>query len=392
MSQKFSQPPDVDSNVTFGGEGMTGVESAITVADSRFTPKITTAQGRIRFVDEKPIDWGRVQRFLEPAAHHGMWSNRGPAWHAACQAFAEHMGLRKGQWVVPVANGGIALEALAGLLSVKHGGEMRWAVSAFGFANSNRGLFAAAQIVDCNLNGILDVDLIDPNTVDGILVTNVFGLRDDFKHEIAWALRHGKKILIDNAAGLGPQPPNAPYQSFSLHHTKPYGIGEGGLMMLPEDDVEPALRLLEYTQISPLEAKFWVNNGKISEVSVALHLERLEKVNAWRPKFIEQAKKVEEAARLEGLVPFYDGEAVATSVPVLAPGTVPPSAIQISEITLGKYYKPLAPRPIANKLYDRILNVPSHPDMAVVDKDDLRMMFRDVLARSTAQNEGKSSS
>lgn len=371
---------------------MPNVESAITAADELFIPKITTTQGRIRFVDEKPIDWARVHRFLEPAAHHGMWSNRGPAWHAACQAFAEHMGLRKDQRVVPVANGGIALEALAGLLSVKHGGEMRWAVSAFGFANSNRGLFAEAQIVDCNWDGVLDVNLVDPDKIDGILVTNVFGLRGDFQHEIAWAQRHGKNILIDNAAGLGPKIPNAPYQSFSLHHTKPYGIGEGGLMMLPEDEVEPALRLLEYTRISPLEAKFWVNNGKISEVSVALHLERLEKVDVWRPDFIKQARKVAEAARLEGLEPFYDGDAVATSVPVLAPGTVPPSAIQISEITLGKYYKPLAPRPIANNLYDRILNVPSHPDMAVVDKDDLRMMFRDVLARSKAQNEGKSSS
>lgn len=371
---------------------MPNVERAITAADELFIPKITTAQGRIRFVDEKPIDWGRVQRFLEPAAHHGMWSNRGPAWHAACQAFAEHMGLRKDQTVVPVANGGIALEALAGLLSVKHGGAMSWAVSAFGFANSSRGLFAEAQIVDCNWDGVLDVNLIEPNKIDGILVTNVFGLRSDFQHEIAWAQHHGKKILIDNAAGLGPQVPNAPYQSFSLHHTKPYGIGEGGLMMLPEDEVEPALRLLEYTPISPLEAKFWVNNGKISEVSVALHLARLEKVDVWRPDFIEQARKVAAAARLEGLEPFYDGDAVATSVPVLAPGTVPPSAIQVSEITLGKYYQPLAPHPIANSLYDRILNVPSHPDMAAVDQEEIRVMFRKVLARSKAQNEGKSAS
>ena len=371
---------------------MPNIESAITAADQLFIPKITTAQGRIRFVDEKPIDWDRVHRFLEPAAHHGMWSNRGPAWHAACKVFAEHMGLRGGQTVVPVANGGIALEALAGLLSVKHGGEMRWAVSAFGFANSNRGFFAAAQIVDCNLDGVLDVDLIDPNTIDGILVTNVFGLRGNFQYEIAWAQRHGKKILIDNAAGLGPQIPDAPYQSFSLHHTKPYGIGEGGLMMLPEDEVEPALRLLEYTPISPLEAKFWVNNGKISEVSVALHLARLEKVDVWRPKFIEQAEKIAAAARLEGLVPFYDGDAVATSVPVLAPETVPPTAIQVSEITLGKYYQPLAPQPTANSLYDRILNVPSHPDMDAVTQEEIRVMFRKVLARAKAQNEGKTSS
>ena len=354
------------------------VQREIDKADADFIPKITTDRGRVAFVDTKDIPWDRVQRFLEPSAHHEMWTNRGPAWHAASAAFARHMGLPADRTVLPVANGGMALEALASLHASRRGHPLRWAVSAFGFPNTTRGAFTDSLVVDCTKDGLLDVVSINPDSVDGIVVTNPFGIRDRFEQVVSWAADHDKVLLLDNAAGIGPTIPEIDYQSFSLHQTKPYGMGEGGLVLVPSAEAEAVLRLLEYTPLSDTEARFWVNNGKISDFAIALHLARLESAPNWRAAFKRQAERLCEAAVSEGFTPFFTGTPVATSLPFLASDPLPFSALKGSELTLGKYYKPLAPKTRTMEIFAHIVNVPSHPDVASLDNQSLRQVFRHV--------------
>jgi hypothetical protein len=355
--------------------------------------EIVDAPGVVSFVENKPIDTQRVADFLGGAAMFNRWANRGPAWHAVSDAYAAYFANMAGKRVVPVANGGIALEALANLHSMRAGRPLRWCVSSFSFLNTGRGLFADAITVDCDGTGVLSLDAVralDPGSFDGLVVTNPFGLLRDFDAFATWQRETGKPLLIDNAAGIGPDVPDLAYQSFSLHHTKPYGVGEGGLAVVPEDDFEEFLGLLEYKPLPSDALSYWINNGKVSELSCASHLVRLETAPVWVPLYHEQAQRITQLALAAGLRPLLPGcdfgiqsaAAPAMSLPFVAPHAVPVEALRNDRFCMAKYYKPLARTATATALYDRLLNVPSHADMAQVPDAEIRRVLDTMLERT----------
>ena len=116
--------------------------------------------------------------------------------------------------------------------------EMRWVTQSFTFPPSAQGPLSTAQIVDINEKFSLDLDQLDPETLDGIIVTNIFGNVVDISKYVDWSNRHRKFLVFDNAA--------TPYTFYkgsnscnygngsiiSFHHTKPLGFGEGGAIIV----------------------------------------------------------------------------------------------------------------------------------------------------------------
>ncbi len=278
---------------------------------------------------------------------------------------------------MPCANGGVALEAMARLLALEAGRPLRWVGSAFSFQNLGRGYFAGMTFVDCDARGVMDIEAVrrlDPDSFDGLVVVNPFGLMRDFSAHIAFARETGKALLFDNAAGVDRTLPDWPWQSLSLHHTKPYGAGEGGLALVPAEAAAALYGLLDYGP-APEDPAAWLNNGKISDIACAFHLDRLERVGDWAPLYHAQAARVARLAAETGLRPVrpYDGDAApATSWVYLADGPVRVENLRESRrVTYAKYYKPLAPLPRTLALYERLVNVPTHPDMARLGDGEL---------------------
>jgi dTDP-4-amino-4,6-dideoxygalactose transaminase len=359
------------------------VETAMAdIVDSYADSHATEGPSTVSFVERKPVDSARIFRFLEGAETYNRWANRGPAWYALSKAYETHFSNLEGKRVIPCANGGMALEALIALHEVRAGRRLRWCVSAFGFANTGRGRLSDALKIDCDARGVLSIQKLrrlDPESFDGVIVTNPFGLLKDFSTFTKWQEETGKPLLIDNAAGVSPAVPNLPYQSLSLHHTKPYGFGEGGLAVVPEDEAEAVLRLLEYTQLEAAEAPYWVNNGKLSELAASGQLMRLETQPEWAPLYQMQAIRIEAIAASIGLEPLLSSDVPAMSRPFLAPVPVTVSALSNDRFIIGKYYKPLSPTPEAGRIYEHIVNIPSHPDMQRVSRAEIEAVLRHVL-------------
>jgi dTDP-4-amino-4,6-dideoxygalactose transaminase len=206
------------------------------------------------------------------------------------------------------------------------------------------------------------------------VVTNVFGLWRDFEAYIAFARTSGKAMLIDNAAGIDQQVPDWPYQAFSLHHTKPYGIGEGGFLLSPRDEAETIYQLLNYGKVDGANRSQWLNNGKLSDIACAYHLDRLAQHGDWAPRYREQATRIAKIAVNAGLRPLIPTEGVplATSHAYLAPQPVPLERLQQSRrLTFGKYYKPLSADATARGIFDCLVNIPTHPDIASLSDEEL---------------------
>ena len=325
---------------------------------------------QVAFVENKDFDPQRIAALLEACRDVNQWANRGPLYRRLADAYAAHLNLDESRTVTPCANAGLALEALARLQQQIHGRKLRWVASAFSFKNVGRGHFADAEIVDCDAMGVLDLAALtglDPESYDGILLVNPQGLMTGFDAILDFATRAGKTVLIDNAAGLNHAVPDWPWQVFSLHHTKPYGFGEGGLALTPAEHAEDLYALFDYGDV-PVEPGLWLNNAKLSDVSCAFHLDRLERVSDWAPRYGEQRDRVVKIAAGLGLRPLALGPDTppTTSVPFLAPRPISRDVLHSAprRMTMAKYYDPLRPCPIACELFEHLLNVPTHPDMA----------------------------
>lgn len=337
-----------------------GNQSAVVSGQAARSPR------RVAFIEAKTIDHERIQELLARCSAFNHWANRGPLYEELSRSYHGFMNVGPDRAVVPCANGGIALEAMARLNVLKAGRPLRWVVSAFSFRNLARGYFADCLIVDCDQTGMLCLDeltALSHGDYDGIIVTNPFGLARDFSAYEEFAAAHGKLLMLDNAAGTDRQIPECRYQSFSLHHTKPFGVGEGGLAVVPAGEAEDFYALIDYGDLPEPATALWLNNGKLSDIACAYQLARLEAFEDWRSGYVKEAERVNEIAYKAGLLPLMrvEAETIATSVPFVADRPLPLEHFGNEHLVLGKYYKPLARMPNALDIYERLVNVPSHP-------------------------------
>ncbi|NND22277.1 MAG: hypothetical protein HKO14_09320 [Silicimonas sp.] len=329
------------------------------------------------FVENKHPNAARIAGLLERSALANFWANRGPVYQRLAQSYADYIHRPRGTAIVPLANGGIALEAMARRHAVKAGRRLRWVASAYSFQNLGRGYFADVHFLDCDSQGLLDIEALnalDPDSYDGIILTNPFGLFAASLTPYAnFANALGKALIVDNASGLHSQIANIRWQALSLHHTKPFGMGEGGLALVPENEAEALYDLVNYTPETAMPGH-WLQNGKLSDISAAYLLDRLEQLVDWGPRYLAQRQRVIDIAADCGLTPLAmpETDIPMTSMPFLAPSPVPLEAIERTRhLTYAKYYRPLAGLPEVTRLFAHLVNIPCHGDVAKLSDDQI---------------------
>jgi len=336
----------------------------------------------IKFVNQKFPDMARISSLLEICAAQNTWANRGPLYEKLANDYSAHFGLTSACSITPCANAGIALEAMARVLASREDRKLKWVGSAFSFQNLGRGFFADMTLLDCTEQGLLDLDRVrelPSDSFDGIIVVNPFGLFQDFSEYTAFSQETGKFLLIDNAAGISRSMPDWPWQALSLHHTKPYGMGEGGLALTPSEASGELYSLLNYGPV-PRDAASWLNNGKLSDIACAFLIERLEKAPEWEPLYLEQSARVHRIASGLGFSPIrpFGVTAPAMSWGYIGPNEIPLERVmETRRLTFAKYYKPLAESPKTKALYAHLVNIPTHPDVAALTDGELE----DEIAR-----------
>jgi dTDP-4-amino-4,6-dideoxygalactose transaminase len=139
---------------------------------------------------------------------------------------------------------------------------------------------------------LVDVDAktwrVTPQALDAALahtgagaaiVVCPFGLKSDWSAHIEVARARSAILIIDNAAGLGVARANVErspsvFEIYSLHATKPFGIGEGGVIFAHRDSADllrSAMNFgLPWRPGKPNTA--WGVNGKLSELHAAVGL------------------------------------------------------------------------------------------------------------------------
>jgi len=233
-----------------------------------------------------------------------------------------------------------------------------------------------------------------------VMLVAPFGVTQDFTQHVALCAAAGATVVVDNAAGLGGGPRQRRslrgdgFEVFSLHATKPFGIGEGGAVLA---DVKSAQALRSSINFGLPQAggtsPNWGINGKMPEVLAAIGLAVLRGFpDVVRVRRQQAARYVELLERFDGIVFRRQlTEAPWQVFPCLLPSGTVTEAFLAETARMGlevrRYYRPSLADwgglecaddcSVAHDLAERMVTLPIYPR---TDDDEIAEMHGIVAA------------
>lgn len=332
---------------------------------------------KVSWVNHKEIDFDNIKARLNVSMRTNQMTNYGPVVRSLENYFMKELGIDKDKTVIAVANGAVGLHALVSGIEMIHGKKL-YATQAFTFPCSAQGSLIDSVIIDVDEDMGIDLEQVDVEKIDGIIVTNLFGHTTQISKYTEWAKQHNKILIFDNATVSktlyqGSNALNYGIGSIvSLHHTKPIGYGEGGLIIVDKKYEENIRRCINFGFNLEKGILKWNRNGsnyKMSEISAAFILEYLKIFPSMVSKHIELYKYFLECIKDVNVITFpnfSDGIPFVSCIPVIFNKPITTDhlyQLELLGITGRKYYNPLENKPKSTDIYDRILCLPCHIDL-----------------------------
>lgn len=362
-----------------------------------------TPSDPLPFIENKIYDHQRLSELLSLSVKANHHANGGPVVRLLENMVASLCRLPEHRRVVAVCNGTAALHIACGLHALDTGApQFRWVTSAFNFFSGHVGPLSGSTALDCDPKGRFDLDALrglPMNSYDGVIYTNVFAQQSDWDDIAKFCAENGKRFVIDNATGLLDRPnsardPGAPIEIISAHHTKPWGVGEGGFVICDASQEATVRQLSNFAAGLPSGSQFAASNYKLSDLAAAAIIDRLERM-PWWGRFYNWQERRMHSLMIDadcGIEPFC-----GTTVPLSPRAHSPflcanPVSILDADgpVTLRKYYRPLPsdrPTPNATDLFSRIFSLSNAPEMRLVPNEEIIAHIRQVHDASTG-NEG----
>ncbi len=356
----------------------------------------------VSFIENKVYDQSRIDDFLSLSTAQNHHANSGPVSSLLERTLAGILSLPKGREVVAVSSGTAALH-LAAAIETGQRPNMRWVASAFNFFSCGIGPLSNSHILDCDKNGRFDLEALKAlplDSYDGVVYTNIFAQQTSWDDVADFCRVNQKAFVVDNATGLFSRPqssygPDAPMEAISAHHTKPWGVGEGGFVICSSEQAATVRQLANFGGSLSVESARWATNAKLSDLASAAILDRLEQADFWMRYYQAQEVRMHSIVRdAERNIRSFGIPGKITTVrahtPFLAPHPVDlkhPDAD--GPVTLRKYYKPVrtghpenVATPNADDLFARIFCLSNAPEMRTVPNAEIITQVRKLIDAS----------
>lgn len=343
--------------------------------------------------------------FLATAYHQGQFSNYGPVVKQLEQEIAKTY-CQSDREAVLVANGTAGL--IATLLALNVRGSV--VVPAFTFpATAQAVCLAGCTPVFCDVGQ--DSWELDPEALDKVLASNnvsavihvrVYGFCRSLDGIETVVQPFGVPLVVDAAAALGGRVDEVTWtgqsgdaEVFSLHATKVFGIGEGGVVIAPPVLAGRIRRAINFGLMGSQVAMPGFN-GKISEFQAAVGLSVLKRLKDFIARRTEIADSYRQAFydRPGILHPYQPGFPPWQTYPLLLPCGV---NMDLLLHTLGegglecrRYYNPPLHKtavwgtnirlPVTEDLSARMICLPIYSDMTDAEQSDIVTIFRKAIA------------
>ena len=341
----------------------------------------------INWVPKKSINHNLVKTYLSNTEETGHFTNYGPNVRLLEEKTRQYFEIDETKAVIVVNNGSTAIQVLAAAIEYVQNRDLKWATQGFTFPPSAQCNLSDVAIVDIDREGGIDIAQID-DSIDGVIITNIFGNVVNIDKYETWARENNKYLIFDNAAtcytfykvkycvnyGVG--------CGISFHHTKPFGFGEGGAIIV-DKKYEQAVRCLINFGIG-LTSEYFVKegtNGKMSDVSAVYILQYwdtmfdtiIKKHNELYKYFKDEMKR-RNITYFKLFPSFHDDDKIVPACISILFDKYDDAYEKIildAGIFCRKYYHPLKNLPNSQYIYDHILCVPCTIDMTREDIDKI---------------------
>jgi dTDP-4-amino-4,6-dideoxygalactose transaminase len=251
---------------------------------------------------------------------------------------------------------------------------------------------------------LLDRALAETGASVAMLVAP-FGIQREWDAELAICRARDAAVVIDNASGLGgPRPSNGlgenVFEVFSMHATKPFAVGEGGVIFahhVHDAALRSALNFALNSYARP-EGPAWGFNGKMSEFHAAIGIVQLTRIRdiVSRRQAFAAIYRDRLAHYPEVVCPQDMNRAPWQCFPVLLPSATAAERFvetaAMAGVELRRYYRPSLSRwpatqcfdacPIAEDLADRVCVLPVRAITAAPEANQIANLVLDALDRA----------
>ena len=333
----------------------------------------------INWVPDKNIEHEKVKELLNLSIESKQFTNYGPNVQLLEKITREKFEIQYDKSVIIVANASLGLQILSQGISFYENKNLQWCTQSFTFPPSNQGTLKNSIIIDIDYEGGLNLDEVDKN-IDGLIVTNIFGNIVDIDKYEKYCNNNNKFLIFDNAAThytfyKGKNCLN--YGNgciISFHHTKPFGFGEGGAIIV-DTKYENVIRKLINFGIGYDENLYYLqeaNNCKMSDIQAVYISQYLlynfNNIIEIHQKLYDYLIKKIKNIDIKLYPSFHDnGKNILSCFSFIFNDFEKSKLVEkeliSNNIFCRKYYHPLKETKITCDIYNRILCVPCHKDM-----------------------------
>ena len=350
----------------------------------------------INWVPNKPINNELVQNLLQKCQEMNQYTNNGPNIKLLEEFIIDKFEIDASKSVIVVANASLGIQILTHAISVFNNKELQWATQSFTFPPSNQGTLKTSIILDIDLDGGVNLEETTKE-IEGIIVTNIFGNIVDIDKYVDYCQTNNKYLIFDNAATHYTFYKNKNCLNYgdgciiSFHHTKPFGFGEGGAIIV-DKKYENIIRKLINFGINLYPYKYYsseANNCKMSDISAVYILQYLydhfDIIIKNHQELYEYFKhKINEFNLNITLYPsFHDQHKICVScLCILCEDLIHSSHIEKmlleNSIFCRKYYHPLKETKHTINTYNKILCISCHKDMTFENIDTIVNIIKNI--------------
>lgn len=256
----------------------------------------------------QPSKW---LKYLKKSYKDSIFSNHGPCAILLENRLKNYLNIKNTPLLV--CNATLGLEVVLRSLGLPKNAEV--IIPSFTFAATAHSVINAGLkpvLVDCDFDLFLDLDKAQHNLTKKtkvMVVVQALGFSCDYKKYESFAKKNKLKIIFDSAACLGASYADGTkvgtagdFEIFSLHATKTFGIGEGGLITSKNKKLLDKCRKQINFGFDNFESVMSGTNGKMSEFHAAVgnavldvidfKLDKKHKISNWYSSLLENTPEV----------------------------------------------------------------------------------------------------
>ena len=344
----------------------------------------------INWVPDKNINYEKIKLLLQKCEKNNQFTNYGPNVELLEKFIHSKYILDDNKSVIAIVNASLGLQILTYAFNLYHNKDIQWATQSFTFPPSNQGTLKTSIILDIDLEGGLDLNEVN-NDIGGLIVTNIFGNIVNIDKYVKYCDKNNKFLIFDNAATHYTFYKNKNSLNYgngcviSFHHTKPFGFGEGGAIIVDKKYENIIRNMINFGINNKNDGNYYsmhANNCKMSDISAVFILQYLYdyfdiiilKHRDLYNYFIKQ--KNNNNLDIELYPSFHDNNNINISCfCILFKNEELSLKIKKkfleNDIFCKKYYHPLKETKNTCIIYDRILCLPCNKDMNYSDIDNI---------------------